>query len=204
MVSTTFEPDRSTSFAGSSRAPKADENSTLAWNRERDRLWNESEFQGFDLDENPRRRILSNLEPGTTPTFSAVGAYARSIEIGNRRDDILRRLAPLVRDSKDQRDRALGESIEQRFDRMADQWARETAPLSSLTEMVMHPLYQQIIGIGALALPSILRRLKAKHELWFWALRAITGETPEPPDSQGDVDQMAAAWIDWGRERGLL
>jgi hypothetical protein len=39
---------------------------------------------------------------------------------------------------------------------------------------------------------------------WFWALESITDENPVPPEAAGKVRQMAQAWIDWGRGRGLI
>jgi hypothetical protein len=68
--------------------------------------------------------------------------------------------------------------------------------------MAMHPAYQQIIGMGTPAVPLILAELKRGVDHWFWALRAITRENPVPPESLGDMDAMAAAWLAWGRMKG--
>ncbi len=91
-----------------------------------------------------------------------------------------------------------------RFEMLKASWETETAVLSSITEIAMHPAYQQIIGMGPIAIPSILKELKKKPGHWFWALRAITGEDPVPPEQSGRMRQMAEAWLNWGKEQGYL
>ena len=58
--------------------------------------------------------------------------------------------------------------------------------------------------MGAKALPYIFRELEREPDQWFWALRAITGANPIKPEQQGRIQEMAAAWIEWGRERGVI
>jgi len=73
---------------------------------------------------------------------------------------------------------------------------------SSLDQAYMHPAYQQIIGIGPAAIPLILRELEQQSDHWFWALFALTGETPA--EGTETVDEARAAWLSWGRERGYI
>ncbi|HEX5726343.1 MAG TPA: hypothetical protein VFX98_12800 [Longimicrobiaceae bacterium] len=94
--------------------------------------------------------------------------------------------------------------LRERFARLAAQWREETDHLSSVTPMVLHPAYQRIIGMGPAAVPLILEDLARTSDHWFWALQAITGENPVAPADSGQVPRMAAAWLAWGRERGLL
>jgi hypothetical protein len=91
-----------------------------------------------------------------------------------------------------------------RFLQLRLEWEQATAHLSSVTEMSMHPAYQQIIGMGSAAIPFILAELKSRPDHWFWALRAITGADPVPPEHRGKVKQMAQDWIKWGRYKGYL
>jgi hypothetical protein len=70
--------------------------------------------------------------------------------------------------------------------------------------MAMHPAYQQIIGLDSPALPLILLELRRELDHWFWALKAITGQDPVPPESRGRVQKMTDAWLDWGREHGYV
>lgn len=97
-----------------------------------------------------------------------------------------------------------GESLRDRFARLAARWKDETGHLSSITPMVLHPAYQRIIEMGSAALPLILEDLSRTQDHWFWALQAITGEDPVSPGDRGRVPAMAAAWLAWGRARGLI
>ncbi|HWY86669.1 MAG TPA: hypothetical protein VNX28_08090 [Gemmataceae bacterium] len=94
------------------------------------------------------------------------------------------------------------QSTEQRFRELARQWKEETQYTSSTTEMVMHPAYQQIIGMGREALPLLFTALRQKPDHWFWALKAITGEDPVVPADRGKIRRMAQAWLDWAERRG--
>lgn len=95
------------------------------------------------------------------------------------------------------------DALAQRFHGLATEWRKECAHLSSIREMVLHPAYQQIVGMGRVALPYILAELERQPDHWFWALRAITQEDPVPPAHRGNVAQMARDWLRWARESGL-
>ena len=71
-----------------------------------------------------------------------------------------------------------------------------------MTEMAMHPAYQEIIGMGELAVPLILAELERDPDHWFWALKAITGADPVPEHCRGHLEEMAQAWLRWGRMQG--
>ena|SRR5437868_3684926 len=94
-------------------------------------------------------------------------------------------------------------TVEQKFRKLADTWKRETLYLSSAAKKAMHPAYQGIIGLGELAVPLILQELKRDPADWFWALTAITGESPIAAAAAGNVEEMAASWLRWGRQHGL-
>ena len=102
-----------------------------------------------------------------------------------------------------QRDTAhAGETLEERFQRLAATWRAETAYLSSLTDMTAHPAYREIVSMGQDAVPLLLRDLEKEPEHWFMALAEITGANPVPPQHAGNIDRMAADWLRWGREHG--
>ena len=88
---------------------------------------------------------------------------------------------------------------QKQFNRLAEQWTRETGHESFIQRAALHPAYQQIIGMGPRVIPLILRDLEETHRQWFWALRAITGQSPIPDESKGNVRKMTEAWLDWGR-----
>lgn len=91
-----------------------------------------------------------------------------------------------------------------RFFTLKSQWEKETAVVSSVTQMAMHPSYQQIIGMGPAAIPLILNEMAVKPGHWFWALKSISGEDPVPPENRGRVREMTEAWLHWGREQNYL
>jgi hypothetical protein len=91
-----------------------------------------------------------------------------------------------------------------RFERLAAEWKSATKVLSSITSKAMHPAYQQIIGMGPEVLPLILARLEEAPDHWFWALKAISGEDPVPPEGRGKIEEMRQAWLEWGRKKGYL
>jgi hypothetical protein len=90
------------------------------------------------------------------------------------------------------------------FAALAQQWREATHFLSAVEDIAMHEAYQRIIGMGEKALPFILRSLGAGLDHWFWALEAITGESPVPAEEAGDMERMSERWLEWGRRRGLL
>jgi hypothetical protein len=90
-----------------------------------------------------------------------------------------------------------------RFYELASWWKGDVRYLSSLTEMAIHPAYQQIIGMGKDALPFLLRELDRSPDHWFWALKAITGADPVAPEQKGRIREMAAGWLRWAKEQGL-
>lgn len=94
--------------------------------------------------------------------------------------------------------------LERTFVELAKRWRAETALLSSVTKIAMHPAYQRIIGMGPAAVPLILRDLEQQPDHWFWALTAITGEDPVRPEDAGDIERMARAWLAFGQERGYI
>lgn len=93
-------------------------------------------------------------------------------------------------------------ALAEKFDALSRQWLDETAFLSSSSELIAHPAYLQIIGLGPPAIPFLLQALDARPGLWFFALTAIAGNSPVAPEDAGNYDKMRAAWIDWGRQHG--
>lgn len=94
----------------------------------------------------------------------------------------------------------LWDTPELRFQMLAKEWKDDTVFMSSLTDIAMHPAYQQIIGVGPIAIPFILAEMEKENEYWFWALKAITGEDPTSPEDRGNLKAMTESWLRWGRE----
>ncbi len=92
--------------------------------------------------------------------------------------------------------------IATKFSALAHAWTSQRGPVSSISRLSMHPAYQQIIGMGEAVVPLILRESEQRPDHWFWALNAITGANPVPKASEGVLNEMAAAWLNWGTAHG--
>ena len=93
------------------------------------------------------------------------------------------------------------ETLEQRFLELAETWRFETGFLAFWSYMVDHDAYREIVAMGEVAVPWILRELERGDAPWFLALAEITGEDPAAEATPGKVDEIQAAWLDWGRRR---
>jgi len=89
-----------------------------------------------------------------------------------------------------------------RFLKLKHEWEADTAALSSITEIAMHPAYQQIIGMGPIVVSLIIREMVKEPNHWFWALKSITGEDPVTPEKRGRIREMTEAWLLWWRKKG--
>ncbi len=91
-----------------------------------------------------------------------------------------------------------------RFHNLKAEWEESASMLSSITEIAMHPAYQQIIGMGTPAITLILHEMSIEEGHWFWALRSITGIDPVPTEYKGRIREMTEAWLKWGEEQLYL
>lgn len=104
--------------------------------------------------------------------------------------------------------RPRAESMAAREFRMeADTWKNDTMHWSSVTKMVAHPSYLRMIGLGRKFRQGeierlILEELQNEPDHWFDALVAITGENPVGPND--DFDASVNAWLEWGRQNGII
>jgi hypothetical protein len=55
----------------------------------------------------------------------------------------------------------------ERIGRLAERWKSERGPTSSITQMAMHPAYQEIVGMGPAAIPFLLREVEKTPDHWF-------------------------------------
>ncbi len=94
------------------------------------------------------------------------------------------------------------ETAEEKFRRLASVWRAETAYVSSSSDLVAHPAFREIVGMGAVVIPLLLRELEKRTGQWHRALRQITGADPVPPADRGNLDKAAEAWLRWGKEQG--
>ena len=94
------------------------------------------------------------------------------------------------------------ETLEEKFHRLGSQWRAETAFVSSSSELVAHPAFQEIVAMGHPVIPFLLRGLENRTGQWHRALRQITGVNPVLPADRGNVDKAADAWLRWAKEHG--
>jgi hypothetical protein len=95
-------------------------------------------------------------------------------------------------------------NAEQKFNALAQKWKEETMFLSSATAITSNFWYYRIIGLGSLVIPFILRDLEKGGGHWFLALKALTGENPVKPEDLGNRKKMTHAWLEWGKQNGLI
>lgn len=96
------------------------------------------------------------------------------------------------------------QSLEERFQLLAERWHRAVAHHSSSSIRYGHPDYQAIIALGPAVVPLLLRDLETHRRHWFAALAALTHATPVAPEDAGNVPAMSAAWLRWGSRRAPL
>src|SRR5262245_23704890 len=94
------------------------------------------------------------------------------------------------------------ERTAEKFRRLADAWLAGTAYASSSSDLVAHPAFQEIVGMGPAVIPLLLSELENRTGHWHRALRRITGADPMPPAERGNIDKAAEAWLRWGKEHG--
>jgi len=102
--------------------------------------------------------------------------------------------------TQDAPNQSLGEQFEQLF----QQWKKETLMSSDGDEIIRHPAYRQIIGLGKQVVPFILIKLQEDAQHLFHALFKITGENPIQPSHAGQLGKMTTDWLNWGKKNGYL
>ena len=94
--------------------------------------------------------------------------------------------------------------IEDQFDQLVSEWKSGRPRGVDVAQMVRHPAYERIIGMGKPAIPLILRELERDVDHWFPALRELTGASPVPEESKGNLAKMTQAWLNWGKDEAYI
>ncbi len=126
--------------------------------------------------------------------------YGLLERLSDRVNDLTKEVALLKQGSTIRADEP--SELAQRFAEFAGKWRRETAVLSNVHRIILHPAYQRIIGLGPDAVPLILKELSQRSGHWFWALHAITGE--DPVTSGATFKEAVDTWLNWGRAKGYV
>ena len=90
------------------------------------------------------------------------------------------------------------------FNRLVVEWKTGRRRGSDVAQMTAHPAYRQIVGMGEPAIPLILEELERQADHWFPALHELTGTSPVPAESKGNVAKMRRAWLDWGKNEAYI
>lgn len=91
------------------------------------------------------------------------------------------------------------DELRSEFTRLVKSWKTGHHRGFDVAQMVEHPAYQRIIEMGDQAVPLILEELEREIDHWFPALRQLTGASPVPEESKGNLTKMRDAWLGWGR-----
>ena len=91
--------------------------------------------------------------------------------------------------------------IEEKFNRLRDEWLRETI-LFSFDKLDSKP-YLEIIEMGSVVVPLILKDMEKTNNHWFRALREITGAQPVSEEHRGKIKAMCRDWLEWARKEGV-
>jgi len=97
----------------------------------------------------------------------------------------------------------LPSDLRTRFRALVEVWYRDTAQSSDPKELISHPAYLRIIGLGDKVLPLLFDELQTKPHLWFAALEALTGDDPVP-DTARSTKAVREAWLEYGRRNGYI
>ena len=91
------------------------------------------------------------------------------------------------------------------FDALAEWWHEGTDALSSLNQKATHRAHRRIVAMGVQVVPYILEDLRDRGGHWEMTLAEITQESPPIPSGY-PMNALGAreAWLQWGRDRGLL
>src|SRR5579862_5416608 len=93
------------------------------------------------------------------------------------------------------------ESIECKFQKLADAWRDETRYVSSTTRITSSPSYRAIVDLGPPVVPILIQALQANpYEKWHAALHELTHANPLGPRDTGKPKAVAAAWTRWWEE----
>lgn len=153
----------------------------------------------------PAKTLVDCLKVGHTlkDFLDGFSSVSRSQAVAGRLAPLSRVLPKVWHDGMVMRDKAEAD-IERTFRDLVEEWREATGVTSSLTDMVLHPAYQKIIGMGPVVVPLVLRELRERPAPWFWALSSITREDPVSPEDAGRLEKMTQAWLEWGRQRDYL
>lgn len=98
-------------------------------------------------------------------------------------------------------------TLQERFFEQTKKLRRETQHLSSPGQIMMHPSYQAILGMGNDHRNEVIELMiadMAKNRTpWFWALSYLAQDNPVSQSDAGNTDKMIKAWVNWEKVRRM-
>lgn len=91
-----------------------------------------------------------------------------------------------------------------KFQALKKVWKKETAHLSSVSDIIAHRAYKEIIAMGDKVIPWILSEMAKSPDHWFAALFILTGYDVSASSNKGHIKRMTSDWLRWGRERKYI
>jgi hypothetical protein len=144
-----------------------------------------------------RKNIANSLRRAGSDVKRVAGDIDKALErLEEHKEDVIRSAQPTDGVTPDM------DPVVAKFERLSEEWRRDTQFSSSVQLITMHPSYQQIIGMGAAVLPLILADLQSGPDHWFWALSAICGE--DVAVGTTDITTAANEWLAWGKAQGII
>jgi hypothetical protein len=127
---------------------------------------------------------VTSLRPNGNSPFEVL------FNIYKRRELIVREL---LSDSVSYRE----DNIALKFQQLSAEVEEDCMFVSSPSQIIIHPSYQKIIGMGKKAVPFLIRKLNDSPTFWFWALQAIVDINPVPKSDKGNIAEMVNRWEKW-------
>ncbi len=94
------------------------------------------------------------------------------------------------------------ETLEERFRSLASVWRAETAYLSSSTDLVAHPAFQEIVQMGPAVIPCCCASCRTAPAIGTARCGGSPPSTQCLAGEHGNIDKAADAWLRWGKEHG--
>jgi len=130
-------------------------------------------------------------------TLCDVPEYDPALKIKNAEDDIYELREEIYIDLLHLSHTYRLANTKTNFTYLANQLEEFAMNKSLTSEIILNPIYRQIIGMGKKIIPLIMNRLDNSPSIWVQALMDLTGHNPVPIEEYGKVDKILNHWRKW-------
>jgi len=94
-------------------------------------------------------------------------------------------------------------SNETKFVKLINRWIIDTESYSSISAMMMHDNYQELLKMGDVIIKYLIDCLKVQDYTWHYAilLSSLTQENPVQNSSRGNLKEVSKDWLYWWDQR---